>query len=85
MTTIEAQKAVLLQQMATAEQEGRWYWLEELTQEGLELDPDWFVALCYLQAATSEIAYQKHSTDPYVLAFVQANRRVRRLADAQQQ
>ena len=81
MATIEAHKAELVQRMRELEGRREWISLKVLAIEIGEMDPEWFPGATYLQAATIEIAAQKHPNDPDVQAAVEANRLVRRLAD----
>ena len=81
MTTIEAQKAELVQQMRELEGRREWISLKKLAIEIQNTYPKWFPPATYLQAATNEIAALKHPNDPDVQAAVEANRLVRKIAD----
>ena len=81
MATIVQQKAELERKMAEAEKNKQWWILIGRVYEGERLDPDWFVAAAFYRAAMIELVGQKYPNDPDVQAAVNANRRVRELAD----
>ena len=81
MKTIEAQKAELMRQMEKAEKERKWVYLAVLARQGQELDDGWFPAATFLQAATIERLEEIFPRNPFVREAIEANRRVRELAD----
>ena len=81
MTTLETEKAELALKMAEAEKQGQWKILAELALHGEALDPEWFVAAAYYQAATIELVGEQFCQYSIVREAVAANRRVRALAD----
>lgn len=82
MATIEERKVKLERQMVEAEKQEQWRSLAELALQAEALDPNWFEAFCFLQAAAVELELQARPMDPYAQLAARANRRVRVLADA---
>ena len=69
MTTIEAQKADLLQQMEDTANSENWELLEQLARRGLEMDPTWFDAATRWQAACIEIAARDAEHEPWAASM----------------